>query len=365
MAKTYYLDANAHVPLLPNAAKAYINTVNSIAGHGHPSSPSVPGRAAATTIESAREKIAELIGAQKSNQIIFTSSCSQACEWAIKIIKHLNFEYNYISPLEHTAVKDAAETLSGLEFIPLDSDFEGIIDKTFMASGDCSEICIHVQNEIGTIQPLEYLDGSFIFSDMSQALGKIPINVTNLDIDMAAFGAHKFGGPGGVGFLYIKDTNVWQEFGTGSRYFMDRPGTPDIAGVVAASVALEEMINTLPERTEKMITFQTALEGYLTEIFDFDVIGSAAKRSPNTTFVNIPNCAFLLMNYLAERNIHVGLGSACGSAHAGPSPLMTRLSRSGGIHDYLRISQMGEYDHNDAIYIAGVIEQYLKESGEG
>lgn len=359
MAKTYYLDANAHVPLLAKAAKAYIDTVNNIAGHGHPSSPSVPGRAAALAIESAREKIAELIGAQKPNQIVFTSSCTQACEWAIEIIKQLSFEYNYISPLEHTAVSDAAKNLNELELIPLSSDFEGIIDKNIITDSNSAEICIHMQNEIGTIQPIDYLDADFIFSDMSQSLGKIPICVNGLDIDMAAFGAHKFGGSSGVGFLYIKDTNVWKEFGTGSRYFLDRPGTPDVAGVVAASVALEDMIVALPIRTEKMKAFQSTLENGL-ESLNLEIIAKTSVRSPNTTFVNIPSQAFLLMNYLGENNIHVGLGSACGSAHAGPSPLMSRLGRNGGIHDYLRISQMGEYDEKDAEYILDVVKKGLR-----
>lgn len=345
--KELYLDANAHVPFNPKAAKAYLDFSNSKAGHGHPSSLSEPGREAASAMETAREKIAQLIGAKSLNQILFTSSCTQACEWAIDIFFSQDISIPAaISPMEHPAMKDAFEKYSARPSIKIQVNSDGkLINLDSLNSNNI--VCTHMQNEIGTIQPLEKFKDKVLCSDMSQSLGKIPINVTDLNVDLAVFGAHKFGGPGGVGFIYIKDTNWWRPFGTGSRYFMDRPGTPDVAGIVATAAALEDVIQTLPERQQKMVKFKNILENNLKNS-NIEIIGETAERSPNTTFIHLPNIAMNAVLALGQKGIHVGLGSACGSMHAGPSPLMKVLGRQGSVHDYMRISHFGEYDNQDA-----------------
>lgn len=345
MGMTLYLDANAHLNLHPKALKAYADFSNSIAGHGHPSSLSKPGREAATALETARTKIAELIGAENPNQIIFTSNCTQACEWGVNLfLTACRAECMAVSPLEHPAVKESCSaygihqiapcTSQGLALEPNDSQIRGLI-------------CVHMQNEIGTIQPLKNLKRDYLFSDMSQSLGKIPVNVTELEVDVAVFGAHKFGGPGGVGFLYLKDTAWWSPFGEGSRYFMDRPGTPDVAGVVATAVALEEALQTLPERTQKMQSFQSTLEAGLKSA-GLTIIGEGANRSPNTTYVAGLKTAQNTLLSLSERNIHVGLGSACGSYSTNISPLMHALGYKYSLDNVMRISQWGDYDDKDA-----------------
>lgn len=352
--KSMFLDANAHVPINPKALEAYNKFSNSLAGHGHPSSLSAPGREAALALENARAKIAELIGAQNANQIIFTSNCTQACEWAVEMIPGM-FEYCAVSPVEHPAVKDAVSTYS-MQILPCTARGEVLPANNSKA---LLHICVHMQNEIGTIQDIKALRKNFMFSDMSQSLGKIPVNVQELEVDIAAFGAHKFGGPGGLGFIYLRDTKNWTLFGSGSRYFMDRPGTPDVAGAVATAVALEEAINSLPERTQKMQTFQKKLEAYFRQR-NFEIVGDGAARSPNTTFVNLPNIAMTTLMALGEHNIHVGLGSACGSIHAGASPLMRVLGREGGVDDYMRISQWGEYDDKDADHLTSILDKVIK-----
>ncbi len=370
-----FLDANAHLPLNPKALKSYTDFISSSAGHGHPSSLSVPGRAAASALEEARSKIAQLIGAESPHQIVFTSSCTQAAEWGMEIFANIGYDKNksdetrlVSSPIEHPAVKQAVDSISQkLHSIPgkINVSKEGLIysltdyDQAFGSH----LICIHLQNEIGTIQPIEFLkcwpsNRPYLFSDISQSLGKIPVNVMDLKIDIAIAGAHKFGGPGGVGFIYLKNPEWWKSFGTGSRYFKDRAGTPDVASIVATASALEESINTLSERTQNMVSFQTALENGLTQR-GFDIIGKAVRRAPNTTFVNIPNLAAGLVLKLSEKGIHVGLGSACGSMHAGNSPLMTVLGRGGGAHDFMRISQYGEYNSNDAKYFLDILDELL------
>lgn len=359
--KELFLDANAHLPLNRQALIAYNDFCNSSASHGHPSSPSHPGRLAASALETARGKIANLIGAQKPGQIIFTNGCTSACEWGLEIFFQIEEDLNDsigCSPVEHPAVRDAFEILSE-EFVGkvnhLEIDNNGVVKSTNAYS---KISCIHVQNEIGIIQPLKQIKDKYLFSDMSQSLGKIPVNVTDLDVDVAVFGAHKFGGPGGFGFIYLKDPNHWQSSGAGSRYFLDRPGTPDVAGAVATAAALEDVSNTLEARTKNMIEFQMIVEEGL-ERLGFEVISKKAIRSPNTTFVSMPQKGLTTVLKIAEYGIHVGLGSACGSMHTGPSPLMKTLGRTGGVHDFIRISQFGEYGEEDAKIFLKALEKSL------
>lgn len=350
-----FLDANAHVSLNSKSAQFIANFQNELAAHGHPSSPSAPGRAAAFLLEQSRTKIAKLIGAERPDQVFFTSTCTQASEWAMDIFFRINnnkirekFENNHcigISQLEHTAVTQAfdliVEKYNYVNTKKLKNDLNGIV------TDDADKvICIGLQNEIGTIQPLNNFKDKLLFSDLSQSLGKIPVNVTELNIDVAILGSHKFGGTN-LGFVYLKDTNYWRSFGTGSRYYLDRPGTPDVMGIAATAIALEEAVESLPSRTKNMISFQKTLEEGL-ESLGGRVIGKSATRSPNTTFVNFTGKAMNIVLGLGEKNIHVGLGSACGSYHTGSSKTMTALGENGSTHDYLRISQWGDYNEEHA-----------------
>lgn len=367
MFKEYFLDANAHLPLNPKALQAFVDFHKSTAGHGHPSSPSIAGRQAAVALEKARAEIANLIGAKKPGNIVFTSSCTQACEWGLEMFFQKKLppqseEYESDaarSPAEHPAARDAFDVLTE-EFSDnptvLSIDGNGLVATGTGADKVC---CIHVQNEIGVIQPIKDIQCRYLFSDMSQSLGKIPIHVDVLGVDIAVFGAHKFGGPGGFGFIYLRDTSDWESFGAGSRYFLDRPGTPDVAAAAATAAALKDAIATLDERTARMIEFQSVLERGL-ENMEFEIVGKGAPRAPGTTFVKIPGKGLLSVMKLGEKfGIHVGLGSACGSMHTGESPLMEAIGCGGNVHDFMRISQFGEYGEKDAFHFLACLEKCL------
>jgi len=356
--KSFYLDANGHVNINQKALDAYIKFSNSIAGHGHPSSLSKPGREAALAMEEARGKIAELIGAENSNQIIFTSSCTQACEWGLKLffdIEKNNYSKDNIavSPLEHPAVKTVCESL---QLLPCTQD--GIVEDNLNNSDISKIICVHMQNEIGTIQPIKTLKRKYIFSDMSQSLGKMPINVTDLNVDIAAFGAHKFGGPSGIGFMYLRNIDWWQPFGKGSRYYTDISGSSNVSGIVATAVALEEAIKTLPERTQKMQAFQKTLEIGLKNL-GLNIIGDGAPRSFNTTYVSGLTQAQTTLLELSELGIYVGLGSACSSYSSNISPLIKVLGYNYTTDNVMRISQWGEYNDTDAINFLNIFKKVL------
>lgn len=360
--KEMYLDSNAHLPLDPQSIKIYLDFINSKAGHGHPSSFSQPGREAAAAMETARDKIAELIGAKNSHQIVFTSTCTSACTWGLQILNNIDSltNYNfYLSPTEHPAVKESFKSIFN-NYNELQINKNGkVIDQQLPENSKVA--CVHVQNELGLIQPLELIKSKYLFSDMSQSLGKISINISEMNIDIAAFAGHKFGG-GMIGFLYLKDSSYWQSFDQGSRYFMDRAGTPDVANVVVTAEALKNAIKTLPERSKNMINFRNILETGL-ENRGFEIIAKEENRSPNTTFAKTPKSGqgIELILKLAEKNIHIGLGSACNSLYSSGNPLMDKLGRPSNGHDYIRISQFGGYNEKDANYFLNKLDEYFKD----
>ncbi len=357
-----FLDANAHLPMSKPALDAFIKANASLAGHGHALAPSAPGRAAEAAIEEARGTIAELLGAEHPSQIIFTSTCTEACAWGLELFAKINKNRSIlITPTEHPAVRQKAKELfPDIVVVPTNKD--GVIDLEYPIDKSSAVISIYVQNEIGIIQPVQSLGTSSLFLDMSQGPGKIKMpklkDIRNLDV--AVFGAHKFGGPASVGFIYLKDVNAWQKYGTGSRYYLDRAGTPDVCSVVATAAALEHAISTFTERIENMVKFKFFIEKELEEL-DFEIIGKDAFRVPNTTFTRIPSGkhAQVLMQKLSSKGVYIGLGSACGSISSGNTPLMKILSRVGGIKDFIRISQYGEYGEADGKYFIDVLKREL------
>lgn len=348
------MDANAHLKMSPPAIKALVDFNNSPAAHGHPMSHA--GRKAADAIEISRYKIAKLIGADNPNQIFFTNTCSQACEWAVFILSLISEREIYSAPaLEHPAIRQSMDSYLN-DIVKLNIDDDGLI--IFNKGTFTSVICIYAQNEIGTIQPIKDLNCKYLLSDTSQALGKIPFEIGNIDI--AVFGAHKFGGPANVGFMYLKNTEWWTEFDAGSRYFMDRAGTPDTASIVATAAALEHAIETLPLRTQKMLEFREVLEPGLKSL-GCEIIGENVERLPNTTFAVLPkNKSMHVLLELSEHNMYIGMGSACGSIYTGASPLMRKMDKGENASDFMRISNFGEYSKPEAAMFLDVLKKVLE-----
>src|SRR5690606_1574188 len=190
-----FLDANAHLPMSKPALDAFIKTNSSLAGHGHALAPSAPGRAAEAAIEDARSIIAERLGTEHPNQIIFTSTCTEACSWGLELFSKININKNIlITPTEHPAVRQKAKELFPSR-IMLSTDKDGLLDLDYPTDNSSAIISIYIQNEIGIIQPVQKLNASSLFLDMSQGPGKINLpklsDIKNLDV--AVFGAHKFG----------------------------------------------------------------------------------------------------------------------------------------------------------------------------
>lgn len=365
------LDCNAHMSLDEVALKEYCLIQNSPAGWGHPSSPNQLGREAARIIEVARSNIATLLGASKPSQIIFTSTCTQACEWGMEMfLYNKSFRSVASSPLEHSAVRSAyrkvldciGETCGIEETPPLEYSIPIDPSGQFRPTLPYQKTIAHLlHNEIGTIQDLSLFTGESLFSDICQAVGKIPLNLSDVkNLDVAVAGAHKFRGPAGVGFIYLKDLNLYETFGTGSRYFMDRPGTPDVASIHATSIALQRAIETMEERKENQQIFSSLIEKEMKSL-GFQIIGEDGHRSPSTTFALFPNRAIEILFKLSQYGIHIGLGSACGAVNVGDSPTLKALGLPADSHSAIRISQWGLYGATEAKQFIEVLKKVLDE----
>lgn len=348
--KELFLDANAHISMPQEVLDYYCKLNSSISGHGHPNSLTKPGRRAANLIEESRVKIAELIGAKSSNQIFFTYGCTHGCEWAIDIFfkQAIKNKSNVkISSYEHPAMRDA--------FLKAYKNYypDNFSNYIFSFNDDNSDYycsIMHMQNEFGTIFDLKNIKRKFLLSDLSQSLGKIPVNVSELDIDIGVFACHKFGGFNGTGFIYLKNSDWWVPFGTGSRYFTDRTGTPDANMVATSAFALEFALKSLSERFQRSFEFQKHIESSI-ENDQFEIVEKSSIRSPNTTFVHKKNCINEILN-LNSKNIYCGLGSACGSHATGISTSLQSFEKykKCSPHDFMRISQWGEYGIKEAKY---------------
>jgi len=351
--KKLFLDANAHVPMSKSAMKAYFDFEQSDGGWGNPNTSTEIGQKASTVIEESRQKIAELL-VVKGNNIYFTRGATEACQWAIEIMKSVCGK-NYYSAVEHVAVREPAEN-DYWEDIPVDSN--GVITRfNFKHNGyKVGASVIHVQNEIGIIEPIEKIEADVIFSDMCQSIGKIPVQLDKVDI--AVMGAHKFGGPTGVAILYLKDTGFWRPFGTGSRYYMDSPGTPPAGAICAMAAGLSESLLTLQERRDRCDVFQKELEDRLIDA-GIKIIGYGVNRINNTTFIKLPKIALLVLMDLSNIGIYCGLGSACSKVgHA--SKTLNAIGEDSDTDSYLRISQHGEYGKEEAIYFFDCLIKSIK-----
>jgi cysteine sulfinate desulfinase/cysteine desulfurase-like protein len=179
---------------------------------------------------------------------------------------------------------------------------------------------------------------------------------------IGVFGAHKFGGPVNVGFIYIRDIKWWRPFETGSRYYKDRPGTPDVGMIIATAIALEEAIKTLPERYNRALSFRAIIEQAVKSI-GINIIGESVNRIPHVSFFNVgKKMGPHIMTQMEAEGIFVGLGAACGSLHSNTNPIMTALGYGGSSQDNIRISQWGDYGEKEARIVAQTLTKYCPKS---
>ena len=327
--------------------------------YGNPSSLYAHAQRAKEILEKAREDVAAVIGASPK-EITFTSGGSEADNQAIRTAavlgKKAGKTHIISSAFEHHAVLHTLKKLEseGFEVTLLDVHEDGLVRveelKDAIRDDTCLVTIMFANNEIGTVQPIREIGavcrerGVLFHTDAVQAVGHLPINVEEDNIDMLSASAHKFHGPKGVGFLYVKKgirlTNLIEG---GAQERGKRAGTENVPGIAGMAAALKEAAEHMQENTEHVTAMRDRLMKGLAEIPHSALNGDAKKRLPgnvNFCFEGIEGESLLLL--LDDRGICASSGSACTSGSLDPSHVLLAIGRVHDVaHGSLRLS-LGE-----------------------
>ena len=365
--KKVYLDYAATTPTYPKVAEAIRPYFTEI--FGNPSSIHRFGQDARKAVESAREKVASLIGANP-DEIVFTSGGTEADNFALEGVAFANEKKgNHIitSKIEHHAVTECAEFLAergfNISYLPVDKfgivDPEDvkktITDKTILVS------IMHANNEIGTIEPISEIakivkeKGIYFHTDAVQTAAHVPINAKDLGVDLLSISGHKFYGPKGVGALYIKKGTRMVPFLHGGGQEKNRRAStenvPDIVGMgVACEMAIEEMA---AEALRETALRDKLIKGILDRIPDVILNGHPTNRLPNNVNVAIKYVEgeSILLN-LDMMGIAGSSGSACTSGSLEPSHVLLAIGLPHEIaHGSLRLTPGRQTTDDDINYV--------------
>ncbi len=348
---------------------------------GNPSSLYSHGQKAKEILETAREDIAAVIGASP-REIFFTSGGSESDNQAIRSAAELgkrNGKTHIVSTaFEHHAVLHTLERLEkeGFEVTLLDVHENGIVIPSEVEDAIRDNTCLvtvmYANNEIGTIQPIREIGeicrrkNVTFHTDAVQAVGHIPVNVAEDNVDMLSASAHKFHGPKGVGFLYVKKgVRLLNLIEGGAQERGKRAGTENVAGIVAMAAALRESSSRMAENAARLTAVRDRLIEGLGLIPHSALNGDPSRRLPgnvNFCFEGIEGESLLLL--LDDKGICASSGSACTSGALDPSHVLLAIGRVHDVaHGSLRLSIGEDITDGDADYIVrsvGEVVEYLR-----
>ncbi|RPF47781.1 cysteine desulfurase [Hydrogenoanaerobacterium saccharovorans] len=346
-------------------------------GYGNASSIYRKGDESARALNKAREQVATALGAEP-REIFFTSGGSEADNWVIKGVAHSlaakGKKHIITSVFEHHAVLHTCETLrkEGFEITYVPVSDQGLVSvediKNAIREDTALVSIMYANNEIGTIQPIAEIgavckEKKVLFhTDAVQAVGNVPINVKEQNIDMLSLSAHKIHGAKGVGAMYCRRGIVLPNLiDGGGQESGKRAGTENVAGIVGLGVAITNAIATLPERTARLRVMRNRLIDGLLTISHSRLNGDREKRlagNVNISFEGVEGEALLLT--LDANGICASSGSACTSGSLDPSHVLLSIGLPAEIaHGSLRLSLSDETTDEDVDYMLSVIPQVV------
>ena len=332
-------------------------------------------------LQEARAVIAWCINAYP-DEIFFTSGGTESNNWAIKGTSFTNPGQHVMitSQIEHHAVLKACEDVENLGYpvvyVPVTR--EGVVTTESLASvitPDTRLVSImYANNEIGTIEPIEELceiahrNGAFFHTDAVQAVGHIPIDVKKLDVDMLSASAHKFNGPKGIGFLYIKKgTPITSYISGGAQEAGMRAGTENIASIVGMAVALQKNCDAIAENARRLEKLEHILvERLSTAGLEF-VRNGSSHRIPGNVSLSFYNAdGEALLHRLDLLGISVSTGAACNKDHTQISHVLCAIGLQ---EEYakgtIRVSLGSQNTVGDSESIADMLISILKPGNMG
>ncbi len=373
-----YLDYNATTPcdervveaMLPFFTKHFGNA----ASRSHPF-----GWEAEEGVEFAREQVAKLIGAEPK-EIIFTSGATESDNLALKgIFDAYASKGNHIITVstEHKAVLDTCRHLEkeGADVTYLSVKPDGLIDidelESAIKPATILIAVMYANNETGVIQPVKQIGtiakkhGVLFFSDATQAVGKIPVNVTDDEIDVMSFSAHKMYGPKGVGALYMRRRNprvrIAAQMDGGGHERGVRSGTLNVPGIVGFGRASELAANEMNAEAERLKKLRNKFEKAI-----FAIPGTAVNGSMDSRLAHVSNISFGYVDGNAlmialNKTIAVSSGSACTSASPEPSHVLKALGLDDDLaHSSLRFSLGRKTTEEEIDYAIELVTKTVK-----
>jgi cysteine desulfurase len=374
-----YLDHNATTPCDPEVVEAMLPYFTGSFGNAASRNHSF-GWQAEEAVACAREQVAELIGADPK-EIIFTSGATEGDNLAIKGVYEMYAgKGNHIITcnIEHKAVLDSCKHLekTGAEITYLEVKENGLVDlEELEAAIRPTTILIaimYANNEIGTVMPMQQISkiakrkGIFLFSDATQAVGKIPVDVNRDGIDLLAMTAHKMYGPKGVGALYVRRKNprvklTAQMDGGGHEGGM-RSGTLNVPGIVGFGKAAEICKAQMQQDAERLGKLRDKLETSLLNLGEVYINGDREHRLPHVTNISLKQVDGDALLMAFNKEIAFSSGSACTSAMPEPSYVLKALGRDDDLaHSSLRFGLGRSTTEEEIDYtIAKVSETVIK-----
>ena len=362
-----YLDNHATTPVDPRVMDAMLPYFMEKFGNAASKNHAFGWEAEAAT-DAAREQIAKLIGAQSPREIVFTSGATESDNLAIKgVAEACGDKGNHIVTCvtEHKAVLDSCKALERcgyqVTYLPVGSDGmidlqrleDALTDKTTLIS------IMAANNEIGTIQPVKEIGrmakerGILFHSDATQAVGKIPVNVEQMNIDLLSLTAHKMYGPKGIGALYVRSSKPRVKImplidGGGHERGM-RSGTLNVSGIVGLGEACALAQKEMGAEGERLTALRERLRaGLCDRLDDVYINGDAVRRLPgnmNLSFAYIEGESLMM----ALKEIAVSSGSACTSASLEPSYVLKAIGLEDSLaHASIRFG-IGRFNSADEI----------------
>ncbi len=333
-----YLDHGATSPLRKEALEAMLPFLQE--RYGNPSSLHSPGRKVRTAIERAREETALALGAEPE-EIIFTSGGTEANNIAIRGAAQARRGKGHLltSSVEHHAVLDVCRELAGegFEVTLLPVDRYGLVSPETVARALKPETFLisvmTANNEVGTVEPVAEIGalarerGILFHTDAVQAVGQLPVDVSEMKVDLLSLSAHKFNGPKGVGALYVRrDTPLTPLYSGGGQERQLRPGTENVPGIIGLARALTLAVEELPEKSRRLKALRDRLIEGLLAMGDAVLNGHPSSRLPgnvNVSFNYIEGEALLLG--LDLEGVAASSGSACTSGSLEPSHVLMAM----------------------------------------
>jgi cysteine desulfurase len=340
-----YLDHNATTPCDQRVVEAmlpyFTERFGNASSHNH-----VFGWEAAEAVKFSRERVAKLIGAEPG-EIIFTSGATEADNLAIKgVFETYAGKGNHIITcnIEHRAVLDPCKHLEklGADITYLAVRNDGLVDiKELEAAFKPTTVLVaimYANNEIGAVMPIQEISsiakkrGVLVFSDATQAVGKIRVDVNKDGIDLMAFNAHKIYGPKGIGALYVRRKNprvkLTPQIDGGGHEKAIRSGTLNVPGIVGFGKACEISMSEMTLDGERTSRLRDRLEKELLRIEEVSVNGSRDHRLPHVTNMCFRGAEAENLMMVLSKDVGVSSGSACMSASLEPSYVLKALGLS-------------------------------------